>query len=146
VRCPSTWQMRLRIVAGAGGLGGGGGAGARGARAGAAGGGGGGAPDEPFGKYLPIARPGLFRLGEIVGEVGADKLLSRHASGLDGRLVHIGDLPSALMVTSGSSDDSIRVRAYCDACFWSVTSRAAATLPLRCPLRPGTHWRCRVRR
>lgn len=34
--------------------------------------------------------------------------------------------PSALMVTSGSTEASIRLRAYSEACFWAVTSRAVA--------------------
>ena len=37
--------------------------------------------------------------------------------------------PSGLIVTSGSSEDSIRLRAYCEACFCTVTSRAAAKTP-----------------
>jgi len=42
-------------------------------------------------------------------------------------------LPSALIVTSGSSDASIRLRAYCEACFCAVTSRAAAKMPSALP-------------
>jgi hypothetical protein len=42
-------------------------------------------------------------------------------------------LPSGLMVTSGSSEASIRLRAYCEACFCAVTSRAAANTPRTLP-------------
>jgi hypothetical protein len=47
-----------------------------------------------------------------LGEVAADKLLARDAGHLDRRLVDVGDLASALMVTRGSRLASIRLRAY----------------------------------
>ncbi len=42
-------------------------------------------------------------------------------------------LPSELIVTSGSSEASTRLRAYPEACFCAVTSRAAANTPSTLP-------------
>jgi len=43
-------------------------------------------------------------------------------------------LPSLLMVTSGSREDSMRLLAYWEACFVKVTSLAAAKTPRTVPL------------
>src|SRR6185369_7039846 len=49
--------------------------------------------DESLGEDLHVTLAGLVRLGEVVGEVGADQLLPLHAGDLHGRLVDVGDLP-----------------------------------------------------
>ena len=44
-----------------------------------------------FPEHLLVARSGLFRLGEVIREVGADELLAREPRDLLGGLVDVGD-------------------------------------------------------
>src|SRR5581483_3788496 len=82
--------------------------------------------DKPLGEHLLVALPGLLRLGEVVGEVGADQ--PSRATPVTFTVASFTSVifPSGLIVTSGSRLASIKLRAYSAACFWAVTSRAAA--------------------
>ena len=68
--------------------------------------------DEALGERQLVSVAGLFRLREVIGEVGADELLSGDTVTLTVASLTSVILPSGLMVTRGSRLASIRLRAY----------------------------------
>ena len=88
---------------------------------------------EAFVKDLAIAAAGFLGVGEVAGEIAADELLAGNAGDLYGGLINVGDFAIGADGDEGSRLASMRLRAYWEACFWAVVSRAAAKMPRTSP-------------